>query len=316
MMNSMFRITAIRIFQLRRNVMSLGLLYIIPILALLVLVEIVVFSQFADLSSTLMLLAIFTGAILLIHFSRQDGHFLFVAVEQRVLSVYTEYAFYSCVLLSIFFSDKWYLFFALQAVLFSIAYIPIKVRASGGSAFSQISRVLPIENFEMISGFRRSYGFIIPVLAATIGLSFVPYLEMVLFLLLNFILADFFFENEPTSFLLVRKMSPSQFIWRKVRVNLKIYLLLTIPSVVLYAFFNMDTFLLVLMSYVISLLNLFFFIVTKYAFYHPNSKAQVKVAIFGVVVFSVLLPFFAIYTAIASIVYYRKAIQNLESHLN
>ncbi|MTI32384.1 hypothetical protein [Xanthovirga aplysinae] len=179
------------------------------------------------------------------------------------------------------------------------------------------SKFIPITNFEWRSGLRKNFYAILPIYLLALSLSFFPYVSLLLLWVFSFFLSSFYMECEPLDILLARSEDSAQsFIKEKLREHLQLYIFITFPIVLLYGIFHFGSFWIPLVVYLLSLINICYFILSKYASYEPNMILKANTVLHVMVSFGIFLPFLLPLSLILCIRNYFISIEKLKYYLD
>lgn len=260
-----------------------------------------------------------TGFLVLIlisvHTYRTDSAFIsLTGINYRKIFT-AEYIFFSLpVLIIIFFSTGWYGGFILLAACFGIPFIPFynsqRIRKPHSVWF------IPPDNFEWNAGMRKNGWYFLVLYPVGLALLFYPYASLFILWLMLSMVASFYIECESWPVLQGKELAPARFLKEKLTTHLKLYCLLSLPLVVGYMIFHFSTAWVALLVYVISMINVAFFILSKYAVYSPNEKLSSNNIIVSLVHLCMVIPFLLPLPLLMSIRAYRKSLANLENYLD
>src|SRR6218665_75317 len=176
-------------------------------------------------------------------------------------------------------------------LLHASAAIVSRLRPKAGTLkLAFISRFVPAKQFEWISGLRKNFYVIVPLLLVAIILSPVKFFALLALFLLNSTFLSFYGIYEPRHMLNPHHLEPAEFIDRKVNYSIKLLLLTNGPLLLVNALFHPE-------SAWFGVCFLFGFVLLtacavniKYAHYRPN-ELQGFHADFLVLYGSILLPY-------------------------
>jgi hypothetical protein len=282
----------IRFIQLKRFLKNLGSRIFIAI-PLLVLFVIIIFIQFGMQPNSYYLSGLFLFLILQLHLKRPDRKFVQLLFNKAYPAFFIDYLMLSFPILTIaLFVNNWICCFLILCGIFFISVISIssvqyKTRLAG------ISRIVPKDNFEWISGLRKNFSFLLPVyFLIIVSACYNGYLGLFFVWLVSLIVSTFYIECEPLNILLIHKGSPVHFLLKKIKTHFVIYSIFTFPVILLILVLNHDKIFPVCLLYTFFLINIPYYVVVKYTLYKPNENNDgllIPMAAFGVL-FPFLLP--------------------------
>jgi len=246
---------------------------------------------------------------------RRDKAFIYLHSKNYHFSVYTEYFLFTFpFIVMCLFTNHWYCFLLLQLSLYFIPYIKFTIRQK--SLFKNISVIIPVYDFEWISGFRKSFIYIIPLYLLALSFSWLKILPLFLLWNLTLIIISFYNECEPLIILRERDPSAESLLNKKIFTHVSILVILYLPVLIVNIIFNIN-FLTLNIFFILSQAALLVFAVCyKYSNYRPsqflyfNNYIVILVSLCGLI--PVLLPL----PVIMGIRYYFKSKNNLNKYLN
>jgi hypothetical protein len=246
---------------------------------------------------------------------RRDKEFIYLHSENYHLSIYTEYFLltFPFIVMSLF-TQHWYCFPLLQILLYLITYNKFSIKQK--TIFKNISEIISVNDFEWISGFRKSFTAIIPVYLLALGFSWLKILPLILLWYLTMIIITFYNECEPLIILREREFSVKDFLNKKLVSHISYLTVLYMPVLIINTIFN-SNFLLLNIFFILSQAALLFFAVCyKYSNYIPNKFLYLNNFIVILVSLFGLIPVFLPVPVIIGIRYYFNARNNLKQYFN
>lgn len=250
-----------------------------------------------------------------IHFSRKDKKMLKALEISRWRLYVIEYVFISFPFLLIFILTDSYLY-ALITLSF-IAFVScLNFNISfTKKRFSLSLNFIPATLFEWKSGLRKTWFYILFLFFTGIVFSKHIFIIPLYFAVISIIVASYYFESEPRSFVACLNYSPRKFLVQKIISALKFYSFLAIPMFILFLFMHIENLFLLLFVLASSYLIVGLSIILKYAFYEPCRRLDNNLIIISLCVFCFLVPYLAAIPIILLFIYYRKAQKNLKLYL-
>jgi hypothetical protein len=217
-------------------------------------------------------------------------HPIVAMASNRTWSVYfTEYLVFSSPFLITGLALGSPVSLVLIPLILMISFLP--ARSAGRSSPGFISSRIPANAFEWRAGFRRnSYMFII-LYVLSLVLSSLPYVSLVLLWLLTATFASFFIEGEGREMVEVYKRPFGPFIMYKTWISIKLAGLIVIPPLILHLAFRPGEWIPSLMFFVMMLINVTLFVISKYAIWQPGKQGSVNEMVFSIAIISVVIPF-------------------------
>ncbi|MCC9169145.1 hypothetical protein [Pontibacter harenae] len=259
------------------------------------------------------------GAVLvivtLIHLQRQDKLFLRTNFRQYRLVCMAEYLLLSVPLVAFLLCHfQWLLTLVLLLLLGAI--VNFEIKPNQRSLNTKIQHLIPGECFEWKAGVRK-YLFLITILWV-LGLStsfFVASVPIVISILGVLPLA-FYEKSEPYQMITVFERSASKLLIRKVKWQVLFFSVLSVPLIAVFMIFHHDRWYVPTAEYFIFISLHTYLILTKYAFYEPNSKSSAVQVLGTLGALGVIIPVFLPVVWLLSIRFYYKSRQNLHFYLN
>ena len=305
----------IRLKQIIRSTKEIGLFRIIFIIGLLAFIAVALFKQTANAPNFFYSIGIYLTIITLIQVNRSDKRFLKIHFNNFKLILLTEYILLLIPLfICLIYYKHWILLISVILLTFLIINIDFKPRQK--SLNTLIQRLIPAKCFEWKSGVRKALflliGFWIIGLSTSFFIGSVP---IVLFILGLFPLS-FYEKSEPIQMILSFEMGTNKFLFHKIKMQLALYTILSIPLIIAFLIFHADKWYIPIIVFLIMATSHIYIILTKYAFYQTNSKSSGAQA-FGVIgAIGIIMPVFIPLIWLLSIRFYFKSRKNLNFYLN
>lgn len=306
----------LRIIQIKRELNNLGIFFSLFYLCLFVFLGIFAFKEVSQYPGTLFVSSGLNIILLsTIHINRKDKKFVTSIVSRPGLLFFVEYVILSIpFLVIILISDYWYysiLYFPIYFAIVLINYTP-----KNKAKFTGISKIIPLNNFEWIAGFRKYFWLILILYFIAAALLFINYVSLFFLWLILGIISSFYQECEPVNIIQLDELPVNSFIIKKLKDHIGIYLLFALPLITGYCLFNIETAWIALIFYFLSTINLCFFILVKYSFYKPD-KTLIAYRIFAAIAqCGIIFPFLLLVPLIMCFRQYKIAKLNLEKYLD
>lgn len=246
---------------------------------------------------------------------RKDKEFLFLHSENYHLNLYLEYSLLTFpFIVTSLFTPQWYCFPVLQIFLFFIPYNKFTIKEK--TFFKNISEIIPVTNFEWISGFRKSFTSITIIYLLALGFSWLKILPLFLLWFLTLTIISFYNECESLAMLREKDRSAGNFLNKKLLTHIRYLMMLYFPVLIINTVFN-STFLALNILFMLSQAALLFFAICyKYSNYKPNQLLYVNNIVVTLVSLSAIIPVLLPLPVIMSVHYYFKANNNLNKYFN
>ncbi|HMQ49724.1 MAG TPA: hypothetical protein PKA00_19915 [Saprospiraceae bacterium] len=308
MMNADWTLLRIRYHQLRWEIRHLGLFSVL-ILGLILLLQFLCFDYFQRLPDAYLVVGIAWGALLSIHFSRQDLSFVYSYLEKPVQALCWEYGCYGAIFCwPALLTPHWYGLFLIALGGVAVAWIrPYQMERT---PMRYLGRVLSSRHFEWISGIRRFYPLVLGLYLSAWIFYWVRVLPLVLLWLLTVVLCSFFSHNEPLNILREDAQSSRHLLWRKLGAYGQMQAVLYLPICGIQYVIFPDLWLFAGLFVPVQLSLLAASIFYKYATYLPNraSKSDIVLALVGL---SGVLPFLLPIPFCFAVIYFFRAQKRL-----
>ena len=305
----MWHLIRIRLIQLYR--MLNGSVSFLILAGLLVLSAFFVCYNFAEKNEgSEILVALIVVLIYTIHVQRNDLNFVYHHLLKPFAAIVIEYTFYSLpVLAALLLQQKFIAAIIVLSVLLLIPlYKPVK---NTNTSLPNLSRLIPAKHFELISGIRASWKWVLPLYLACIGLCWVRILPLLLLWFLIMTATSWYTIYEPLHMLRAQGLNARKIILSKCLQHGGLLFLLQAPVITLQVVFQPDLWWVALfyipMLWCITALS----ICLKYSSYSASETQSANNIIMSLVSLGALLPFMLPVPMLMLVVYYRKAVHNL-----
>ena len=305
----------IRWLQFNRSLNGLGLFRSLFLLVLMGFLAFYANIQAAHPIHTYYLVFITLFLTTTLHLRRKDKPFLFLYAKnpQRIYRI-EYYLTTSPIWLLLTIHSQWVPLLVLIVSIFFIGYLHLEWKAQNLNTCLQ--KTIPAACFEWKSGLRKSFFFIVPLwVTGLLTSAFAPSIPVIIFIL-AIIPLNFYEKGEPYQMIVLFELNAKHFLWHKIKLQVLIFTALCLPLMVSFIVFHPEFWHIVVFELLIFHSLHIYFIVTKYAFYQPNSQSSAA-HIFGSIgavsaIVAILLPLVWVMT----IRFYFKSIANLNQYLH
>jgi len=266
-----------------------------------------------------------------IHTSRKDKHFIKTTIKNPYSIYLIEYLLLNVPFLVIWIvHHDWIGAGLLLLSILSIPLISINLKLQNlGSIIkllinpfssnlnSKFKIRLPFisnNSFEWISGIRRNLILLLPVYLIILTFSFKAYVAPVGMIFMSILISGFYYHGEPREFVEFFAKNPSEFIQRKIFINLKQLIIVFAPILVIAIIFQPHTWHYLIGAIIISFFIQVLAIVFKYGLFEENADLNRNSIIVFLNILFVIVPMFLLVPIIMSIKYYKKARENLKDY--
>jgi len=304
----------IRLIQAKRELNSTGLGALI-VLGLFSFLVYAAYTVFLKSPGAYYLTAFLFLVCVAIQSYRNDKQFVYVHIRKPHLEMYSEYlAITFPFAAGSLFTDNWFCFPALALVLILVPLLKFSVQQK--TYFASISLFIPATDFEWISGFRRSFGFLIPLYLLALGLSWFRIFPLIILWFISVTIASFYTECEPLHILREGNFSAAKLLKRKLISMTKYIFILQTPVLAINTIFNPEFWLLNLLFIPIQVSFVSYAVCLKYSTYEPNKNAIGNNVVLSVVSLGSIIPYFLPIPLLMAVYTYGKAKMNLNNYLN
>jgi len=305
----------IRLKQFYRGLIGIGLIRIIFLIGLLAFIVLMLFIETSKYPDTFYVTGITALIILVVHTKRQDKSFLKINFANYKLICFVEYLILASIIIAfLIFHFQWIPLLLLLSALYLIIHLDLKTRQRNLN--TKLQQLIPSECFEWKGGIRQTLFILITLWIIGLCTSFfIGSVPIVLFIL-GIIPFSFYEKGEPYQMILAYEMGTNQFLFHKIKMQISLFSILTIPLIAAFLVFHHERWYIPIIEYFIFISLYIYLILTKYAFYEPNSKSP-SAQVFGAIgAFGGIIPVFLPVIWLLSIRFFFKSKENLNIYLN
>lgn len=310
----MLPLLKIRLIQIKRelNDVGPGIFLILGLLWCLIYGAYITFQKTPD---AYYLTAFLFFICLSIQAKRKDKSFVYNHIDNPQRAIYLEYIVLTFPFaIPSLLTSNW---FCYPLLLIALSIIPLlKYSPKQKTYFKNISSIIPPSNFEWISGFRKSFFYLIPLYLLAIGLCWFRFLPLILLWFITVTIASFYNECEPLHILREGDLISKTFLKQKLFQHSKLIVLLYSPILIVNTAFNFEYWFVNLLFIPTQVALLCFSICLKYSNYQPNKNAIVTNILLALVSVGSIIPYFLPIPLLMTLDYYTKAKNNLNNYLN
>jgi len=308
-------IVKIRFKQIYRALIGLGLIRIIFLIGLFGFIVFVLFIETSKYPDSYYVTGLTALIILVVHAKRQDKLFLKTNFNNHKRICFVEYLISVSILITfLIFHFQWIPLLLLLSALYLIIQLDLKIKKRNLN--TKLQQFIPSECFEWKGGVRQTLFILVTLwMIGFCTAFFIGSVPIVLFIL-GIIPFSFYEKGEPYQMILAYEMGTNQFLFHKIKMQLLLFSVLTMPLIAAFLVFHFERWYIPIAEYFIFISLYIYLILTKYAFYEPNSKST-SAQIFGTIgAFSGFIPVFLPVVWLLSIRFYFKSKENLNIYLN
>lgn len=249
-----------------------------------------------------------------VHSRRKDYRFYLLILDRPKAVMAIEYMLASLPLTIILLCTGKYISGVLTAVLpFLIVILP-RVPSTYGMMRYRIT--FNINSIESVSFLRKNFFLTVILLLVAYVFCFDPGLSIAALSLLSCIfIGTSYSENEPLCLILLDEMPAGKFLRSKIFKPSVLWTMLYAPALLLYGIFNIGTFYLIFVPFLILFIGLCVNVFIKYSLYEPSLRHRQTTMAEILANAGIIVPFLLPFTIFMTAFHYRKAKANLNKYL-
>lgn len=308
-------IVKIRLKQFYRGLIGIGLIRIIFFIGILAFIAFSLFLASSKYPDSFYTTGITALIILMVHTKRQDKSFLKIHFDNFKLIFLVEYLILSSIVIAfLIFHLQWIPLLLLATIIYLIIHLDLKTR--NRSQNFRLLQLIPSACFEWKAGIRQTLFILMPIWVIGLFTSFfIGSVPIVLFIL-GVMSFSYYEKGEPYQMIIAYEMGTILFLLHKIKMQISLFSILSLPLIVVFLVFHPETWYIPIIEYFIFISLYIYLILTKYAFYEPNSKST-SAQIFGAIgALGGIIPVFLPLVWIMSIRFFFKSKENLNFYLN
>lgn len=305
----------IRLKQFYRGLIGVGLIRIIFLIGIVGFIGIVLFIKTSESPDSYYVTGLAVLIILMVQTKRQDKLFLKTNFDNYKLICLAEYLILaSVIIVLLIFHFQWIPLLLLLSAIYLIIHLDLKTKKRNLN--TKLQQFIPSECFEWKGGVRQTLFILIPLWMIGLFTSFfIGSVPIVLFII-GVIPFSFYEKGEPYQMILAYEMGTNQFLFHKIKMQILLFSVLTIPLIAAFLIFHYDRWYIPIAEYFIFVSLYIYLILTKYAFYEPNRKSTSSQVFGAIGAFSGIIPLFLPVVWLLSIRFFFKSKENLNIYLN
>jgi hypothetical protein len=305
----------LRLMQFSRALSGLGLIRSLFLMGLAGFAGVFIFSLTSEYPGSYYVSGGFVLLIMSIQSKRPDKLFLKSNFVNYKLICFAEYLLLvSPALVFLVIHLQWIPVLILIASVTLLVHWEFKLKQY--YHFALLQRLIPSESFEWKAGVRKNMVFLIPLWITGIGASFFTGSVPVVLFVLGIIPFSFYEKGEPFQMIIASELSAGRFLFGKVKTLVLIFTVISFPLITAFLIFHSGRWYIPLAEYFIFISLYIFLILTKYAFYEPDSKSPAAQTIAAIGILCGMIPVFLPVVWLLSVRFYFKSRKNLNFYLN
>lgn len=308
------KLLKIRQIQVKKELADVGL-GVVLILAVLGVLVYRSYEYYQKTPSAYYITSFLFFICLFVQFNRKDKLFVYNHIDNPHREMFYEYVVLTFPFaVPALFTSNWYCYPLLIIALMLVSFFKFSLEKK--SYFKNISKVIRPADFELISGFRKTFIYLIPLYTGAVIFCWFRFLPLILLWCITITVASFYNECEPLQLLKEEALSSKKFLWQKIVRHSKYLLLLDTPIVLINSFFNPEFWDINLLFIPTQLALLAFAICLKYSNYQPNKNSIANSIILSLVSVCTIIPYLIPIPVLMAYSYYVKATHNLDNYLH
>jgi hypothetical protein len=249
-----------------------------------------------------------------LQYYRKDKSFVYSHIHKPQFEIYLEYlALTFPFAISSLLTANWFCYPILIASLYSVTFLKYTLKTK--TYFKHISTLISPSHFEWISGFRKSFLFLIPLYLLAIGFCWFRIFPLLILWLITVTVSSFYTECEPLQLLKANAVSSTKLLQEKMIQHAKYLVILYTPIIVINTILNTEYWLINLLFIPTQIAILCVAIGLKYANYRPNQHAIAANITLSLISLVSIMPYFLPIPILMAIDYYGKAKNNLNNYM-
>jgi hypothetical protein len=254
-----------------------------------------------------------------IHFARKDRRFLQLATASPFLVTWAEYVCFTApFIVTGLFSPGWPYAAALPFFYLLLGAAPVTGRRLTARRWRLF--FLSPRNFEWRAGIRANLWPLAALYAACLACLPYPYVSLYLWWILVALVIPFYQDAEPRQMLQAWEEPPRRFLRSKLGLQLKDYAIFSAPLMAGYMVFHPSGAWIAAAVWVLSAVNISWFVLAKYAAYEPVTRTGAGQLLMTLVHLAMLIPlagpFMIPVPLVLALVAYRKSLRRLNPYLD
>lgn len=261
-------------------------------------------------------LALATSCVFMLsayHLNRKDLHFINTYFAQPKKELLLNYSLlFLPVSVAMFINHYWLIAFGMHVCILLVVFLNLQLSSP---KLGFITKLVPSAQFEWISGLRKNFYLLLPLILLAVFLSPVKFFDTVALFILNSIFVGFYAFFEPLVMLNPENLSSENFLKNKIIFSNKVLLFSSGPLLLVNSIFHPD-----IAWFNICFLAGFLFINScsvyiKYANYKPNDEIRFHID-YLLLFASALIPFLLPISYMLTQSHKKKAIETLSYYFD
>lgn len=309
-----FSLLRLRSRQLKRQLAQLSFIYKILLLLIFLIVIAFIWVQFNDDLRSKFAVCCIVLSVLSVHISRKDISFILNQLPAPKQQLFAEYSILSLPFtLPCLFTHQWYFFPVLLLSFYAISHVRIVLKQR--TVFPNLSKLIPITDFELLSGFRKGYALFITLYLAALATSWFPLAPVFIMWFFTISLLSCYQECESYDMLTVSSDPPGRFLIQKIRRHYFYLFILTLPVILVQTIIHPSYIWVTLLLLVVQLALVTLGIAFKYSNYEPRQQLDTGNLLLFIIAGSSMIPFLLPLPLLFALKYFRSAKANLNNYL-
>lgn len=259
--------------------------------------------------------AIFSLVLFTIHQSRSDKRFLKTTFKSPFWIEVIEYSVAGIPVLFLLLING--LPLPGMILILSIFLIPFILERAKKEYFAQLTnQLINPEHFELRALLRRHKVLMILTFSCGLIFSFQPVVGLIAIYIITFLIGQAHQYGEPISYIISQEKCISHFLYNKWLHVVKFWSMFSMPIVIATLIQNPTLWMITLAIVIIMSIYLLFVMMSKYAFYEPNSPLDASNFYISIGALSIILPILLPFLPGLIVISWIKAVKKLKSLLD
>ncbi len=181
---------------------------------------------------------------------------------------------------------------------------------------TKLQQLIPADSYEWKAGSRKVLFIILPLWIIGLFTSFFMGSAPAVILIIGVIVLSFYESCEPYQMIIASEKSPRKFLLLKIKLHTLVFTIITLPLICAFVVFHAGYWYIVVIEYFLLTALHVFIILTKYAYYQPNTRSHAAQTIGGIGVLGTIIPVFIPVVWVMTVVFYFRSKQRLNDYLN
>jgi len=299
----------IRVRQFYRELSGIGLLRLVFLSGLTVFLGFALYVHTADNRISQYISMGFLLLIMYMHTKRGDKFFLQTHFSNSKMLMCQEYMLLSVPLISCFLLHGQWIALAQLAGVGIIVHLDFKTKQLRVN--TPLQKFIPSDAIEWKAGFRKQLFIIVPLWIIAASTSFFIGSVPIAIFILGILTLGYFEYCESYQMLLAYELSAKKLLRLKAMRQIQLFSILAVPLIALFLLFHSNIWYVPVAEFLIFCFLGVYAVMTKYAFFEPNTKSPAAQTFLSIGVLGGLIPVFLPVVGLLTIRFYNKSVNHL-----